>query len=227
LLHQPGGIKAIIKDANNDKMPDVWVLMGQGNEGIFLFLNKGNNLFEQTQVLRFPAIYGSSSFELNDFNKDGYTDILYTCGDNADITPIFKPYHGVYIFLNNGSNHFSPTYFYPLYGCYKAMAADFDNDNDLDIATISYFADFVNQPASGFVYFENIGDLDFTPYMIPGTSKGRWVTMDIGDMDEDGNTDIVLGNFAAPLRDTIDLDLWTQSPAILALRNRGKNSKGD
>ena len=29
---------------------------------------------------------GSSYFELDDFNGDGFKDILYTCGDNADYT---------------------------------------------------------------------------------------------------------------------------------------------
>ena len=135
----------------------------QGEEGIFLFTNKGNGVFEQQQVLRFPSIYGSTYFEFADFNKDGLKDIVYTCGDNADYSVVLKPYHGVYIFLNEGNNHFKQKYFFPINGCYKAMARDFDQDGDLDIATIAFFADFSSQPEEGFVYLENEGNFEFDP----------------------------------------------------------------
>ena len=134
----PGSIKAYIRDVNHDGLPDIWVLFAQGEEGIFLFTNKGHGKFEQEEVLRFQPIFGSSYFELADFNKDGYPDIVYTCGDNADYSPVLKPYHGVYIFMNDGSNHFKQQYFFPMYGCFKAIARDFDGDGDLDIAAISF-----------------------------------------------------------------------------------------
>ena len=40
------------------------------------------------ELLRFQPVYGSSYFEFADFNKDGHKDILYTCGDNADFSPM-------------------------------------------------------------------------------------------------------------------------------------------
>ena len=121
-----------------------------------LYTNLGGGKFKEERKLQFPPIYGSSYFELTDFIKDGFPDIIYTCGDNADYSTILKPYHGVYIFLNDGKNNFKQKYFYPINGCYKAIVRDFDNDGDLDIATISYFPDFENQPEEGFIYFENI-----------------------------------------------------------------------
>ncbi len=130
-----GAVKAYVQDYNHDGLPDIWALFAQGEEGVFLFTNKGDSSFEQEEVLRFPPSYGSSYFELADFNKDGYPDILYTCGDNADYSPVLKPYHGVYIFLNDKKNRFKQQYFFPINGCYKAIATDFDNDGDLDIAT--------------------------------------------------------------------------------------------
>ena len=62
-------------------------------------INKGNGQFEEKRVLRFPPMYGSSFFELVDFNKDGFQDFIYTCGDNADYSQVLKPYHGIYIYL--------------------------------------------------------------------------------------------------------------------------------
>ncbi|MDE3182190.1 MAG: VCBS repeat-containing protein [Bacteroidota bacterium] len=222
LRNVPGAIKAYVQDYNHDGLPDLWVLFAQGDEGVFLFTNKGNGNFDQEQVLRFPPSYGSSYFELDDFNKDGYPDILYTCGDNADFSAILKPYHGVYIFMNDKKNHFTQKYFYPINGCYKAIARDYDGDGDLDIATISFFADYEKQPEEGFVYLENTGNFNFIPYSLKGTQVGRWITMDAGDIDGDGKTDLILGNFSikpSMMKHIID---WKLSPPFIVLKNIGK-----
>ena len=216
----PGAIKAYIQDYNKDGLPDIWVLFTQGVEGIFLFTNKGEGLFDQKEVLRFPPMYGSSYFELADFNKDGHPDILYTAGDNADYSTVLKPYHGVYIFMNDGSNHFEQKYFYPVNGCYKAIAADFDNDGDLDIATIAFFADYIHQPEEGFIYFENTGNLKFKPFTVPGTEVGRWITMDAGDINNDGIIDLVLGNFASAPGFTKGKNDWKKGPLFMVLKKR-------
>jgi hypothetical protein len=218
----PGAIRVYVNDYNHDGRPDLWVLFAQGDEGIFLFTNEGNGQFTQQTLLRFPPCYGSSYFELADFNKDGYPDILYTCGDNADFSPVLKPYHGIYIYLNDGHNHFTQRYFFPMNGCYKAIARDFDGDGDLDIAAISFFPDFTHQPEEGFVYLENRGDYDFRPYSLPAAEQGKWLTMDVGDVDGDGKPDIVLGNFSlhSPVtRAGVD---FKKGPPFLVLKNRSK-----
>jgi hypothetical protein len=218
----PGAIKAYITDYNHDGLPDLWVMFAQAEEGIFLFTNKGKGQFSGEEVLRFPPVYGSSYFELADLNRDGYPDIVYTCGDNADFSMVLKPYHGVYIFLNDGRNHFRQSFFYPINGCYKAVARDFDGDGDLDLATIAFFADYKHQPEEGFVYLENQGNGEFVPYSIPGTEVGRWLTMDAADLDGDGRMDIVLGNFSflAPVTKAgVD---FKKGPPFLVLRNTGR-----
>lgn len=222
LRNVPGAIKAYIDDYNHDGLPDIWVLFAQGDEGIFLYTNKGNGNFDEQRILRFPPSYGSSYFELDDFNKDGYPDIVYTCGDNADFSPVLKPYHGVYIFMNDGTNHFTQKFFFPINGCYKAIARDYDGDGDLDIATISFFADYMKQPGEGFVYLKNMGDFNFQPYTIPEADEGRWLTMDAGDIDGDGKTDLILGNFSiGPVMMKHRVD-WKQSPPFMILKNTGK-----
>jgi hypothetical protein len=218
----PGAIRVYVNDYNHDGRPDLWVLFAQGDEGIFLFTNEGNGRFTQQALLRFPPCYGSSYFELVDFNKDGYPDILYTCGDNADFSPVLKPYHGIYIYLNDGHNHFTQRYFFPMNGCYKAVARDFDGDGDLDIAAISFFPDFSHQPEEGFVYLENKGNYDFRPYSLPAAERGKWLTMDVGDVDGDGRPDIVLGNFSLYSKATPAGVDFTKGPPFLVLKNRSK-----
>ncbi len=145
---------------------DIIALMTQADERITLYINHGDFNFSPVTLLRFPAVYGSSYFEINDFNKDGFFDILYTNGDNFDFSTILKPYHGVRLFLNDGHQQFKESWFYPMYGASWAMARDFDQDGDLDIAAIAFFPDFKSNPEQGFIYFEN-RDGKFFPFTTP------------------------------------------------------------
>ncbi len=222
LMPLPGAIRAYANDYNHDGLPDIWALFAQGEEGVFLFTNKGSGNFAAKELLRFPPSNGSSYFELADFNNDGNPDIVYTCGDNADFSPILKPYHGIYIYMNDGTNHFDEKFFFSINGCYKAIARDFDNDGDLDIATISFFADYEHEPEESFIYLENKGNFDFYPYSFPDAKLGRWLTMDAGDIDGDGSIDIILGNFSQGGTITKSTVNWRQSPPFIVLKNTGK-----
>lgn len=218
----PGAIHAVTGDFNNDGWPDIMALFAYADEGIWLFLNDHKGGFQSRNLLRFPPVYGSTSFQVVDWNKDGKPDILYTAGDNADYSMILKPYHGVYIYLNKGDFTYEQKYFYPINGCTKAIAADFDNDGDLDIATIAFFADLQYQPAEKFIWFEQTKDLQFTPRAIKNLGKeGRWICMDVGDFDEDGAPDIVLGNYSRGfiIQDNFKPDWNTGQPIVLLKNN--------
>lgn len=223
LMNKPGAITAIIQDYNKDGYNDIFVLMAQGDEGVFYYENKGNGTFTEKRLLSFLPLNGSQYLELVDFNNDGFDDIVYVCGDNADKTPILKDYHGIYIFLNDGKLNFKQSYFYHLNGAYKAMSRDYDLDGDLDIAAISFFPDYGNYPEESFVYLENKGNMTFDAYSFPESTNGRWIVMDAADMDNDGDIDIVLGSFVYFLAqdDTTGLSKkWlTESPSIILLEN--------
>ncbi|QHW00703.1 FG-GAP repeat domain-containing protein [Spirosoma endbachense] len=223
LREKPGAITAIIKDANNDGLMDIYVLMAQGDEGVFLYENQGSGKFLEKRLLTFLPLNGSQHIELADFNKDGFDDIVYVCGDNADKTPILKNYHGIYIFLNDRKSNFKQSYFYQLNGAYKAMVRDYDLDGDLDIAAISFFPDYLRYPEESFIYLNNKGNLKFDDYSFPEASRGRWVVMDAGDMDADGDIDLVLGSFVyfIPEGDTTGLGKkWLSTgPSVIVLEN--------
>jgi hypothetical protein len=188
-----GTIKTIVQDMNGDGRPDIVALTGQGREGVWIYYNQGGGQFQAQYVLSFPSVYGSLDLELADINQDGHMDLLYANGDNADRSPILKPYHGVRIFLNDGHNQFSQAYFFPLHGAMKVMARDFDLDGDLDIAATAFFPDYSRRPHLGFIYLRQDGPLVFTPHATAATDTGRWMLMDTYDADRDGDLDIVLG----------------------------------
>ena len=54
---------------------------------------------------------------------------------------------------------------------------------------------------------KNKGDFEFIDYSVPESTRGRWIVMDAGDIDADGDVDLVLGSFVYFLAkgDTIGL----------------------
>ncbi|MBL7835948.1 MAG: VCBS repeat-containing protein [Bacteroidetes bacterium] len=224
LWQKPGAVKTYVKDMNKDGLPDIVALFAQADEGIDIYYNKGKNQFERNRVLSFPPGYGSSAFHLIDFDQDGDDDIIYTGGDNADFKNIPRPYHGIYMFKNDGKNQFEQSFFYYLNGAYDARLIDFDQDGDLDLAAISFFPDFAKQIDDGFVYLENQGNFQFTPNTFDGVENGRWILMDTKDYDQDGDEDIVLGSLVMQIaQDNGLVDRWINAgiPFVI-LENRLK-----
>jgi hypothetical protein len=223
LIDRPGAVHAEVLDANADGRPDIFVMMAQAREGIHLLLNEGRGRFALTPLVEQPPTWGFASFELADFNRDGRIDLLAVNGDNGDWSLPVKPYHGLRIYLNDGANHFTEKFSYPLPGAYRALARDFDGDGDLDIAAIAFYPDFTAAPES-FVYLENIGELKFVPRTLPEATAGRWLTMDAGDLDGDGDIDLALGSFVRgpktqPVPRAIETHWRTNGAAVLLLEN--------
>jgi hypothetical protein len=217
---QTGAVQAVAGDFNHDGWTDLMVLFGLGDEGIWMFLNDHKGGFTAKNLLHFPPVYGSTSFQLVDMDHDGQPDLVYTCGFNFQDSRIMKPYHGVYIFKNMGNWNFKQKWFFPINGCTKAIAADFDGDGDMDIATSAYFADLKNDPAESFIYFEQVSPFVFKPHALPISKYGRWYTMETGDYNNDGKTDIVLGNFSAGYVIQPDLKpFWNKNLSFILLEN--------
>ncbi|HEY4324687.1 MAG TPA: VCBS repeat-containing protein [Mucilaginibacter sp.] len=223
IVKRPGAVQAIASDFNNDGWQDVMILFGSGDEGLWLFSNDHNGGFTAKNLLRFPPVYGSTSFQLADIDHDGKLDLVYTCGYNYRDSRILKPYHGLYIFKNMGDWNFKEQWFYPINGCSKAIAADFDGDGDLDIATIAFFADLKNNPSEGCIYFEQVKPFDFKPHTVPVSKYGRWMTMTVADYNNDGKPDIILGNYSGGFAFQQGLTpFWNKKLPLIVLENHFK-----
>ncbi|MEA1785333.1 VCBS repeat-containing protein [Arenibacter sp. GZD96] len=224
LLKQPGVIRVVPSDMDKDGKDDLVVLTSQGNESITILYQKENLQFAMQQAIRFSPVYGSSWFELADYNGDGHMDIITVNGDNADKSYVHKPYHGMRIHLNDGQNNFQETYFYPLNGATRVVARDFDKDGDIDFGLLSTFPDYDAKPELSFVYLENKmpQHYHFQPYTFTDAALGRWFLMDAADVDGDGDEDIVLSSFTyafTPVPKKLS-DVWKESDIdILWLEN--------
>jgi FG-GAP-like repeat len=218
----PGAIGTKVADFNRDGKPDIAAMMAQGDEGIFFYYNEGKGKFREERVLQFPPSYGSDFFDLIDVNKDGCLDIITNNGDNGDYSVILKAYHGIRIFLNDGHNKFKEKVFLPVYGVQKTIAKDFDNDGDIDLASIAFFPDYINHADESFIYWENKGDFTFNRSTFSTATDGRWMTMDANDIDGDGDIDIVLGNAFFSLGNLPPAlkEKWKQRPlSLMVLEN--------
>jgi hypothetical protein len=222
LMEKAGPIRCAIHDFNEDGLPDLGLLAAQEIEAFMIYFGDGKGGFRAETVFQRHPAFGHNYFELADFDGDGRADLLVVNGDNGEYESSLKAYHGLRIYRNLGGGRFEEAWFFPLNGATKAVARDFDQDGDLDIAAISFYPDYVSAPRESFVFLENRGGMDYAPRTFPQCIAGRWVVMDAGDLDGDGDEDIVLGSYIrgptstpAFLRET-----WEKSgPSVVILEN--------
>jgi hypothetical protein len=192
---QAGARNVVIRDFTGEGLPDLMVLTAQAREGVTLFINKGKGEFIEKPLLQFDSVFGSNYMEIADMNKDGYVDIIVSNGDNADYSFSKKAFHGIHIYLNDGRNNFKETYFFPAYGASKTLARDFDQDGDLDLAMIAFFAENDKGTNEGFLYLQNQGNMRFNVSNLGVPAGAHYMVMDAGDLDKDGDIDLLLGNY--------------------------------
>ena len=66
------------------------------------------------------------------------------------------------------------------------------------------------------------GLFDYQPYSFNNSDRGKWIVFDFGDLDNDGDDDIVLGSFPFTLNFAGEryLDDWSEkAPSIIYLEN--------
>ena len=208
-----GAIHALPADLNHDGKMDFVALLAQEHESVIAYINKGAGdfAFEQKVIYAAPhPNWGSSGIRLVDLDKDGDLDVLLTHGDTFD-DGIVKPYHGIQWLENTGSYPYVEHTIAQIVGVHRAEAGDVDGDGDLDIVACALLArgsDVDQETLPALVWLEQTRPGTFVRHTIE-MGNPRHATLDLGDIDNDGDVDIVVGNFAIDKAAIAWVDVWT------------------
>jgi hypothetical protein len=69
------------------------------------------------------------------------------------------------------------------------------------------------------LFFENQGQMQFKASTFSTSEQGKWLVMDIGDLDGDQKPDIVLGSFFKPGLGQGKVGDSNLAPAVVWLKN--------
>ena len=195
LVPLPGAYKSFYADFNQDGRKEIIALFSQAKEGIYKIDPLSESRSKFNILLPFPVVYGASDMDTADINNDGYTDLLVAFGDNADFSNELKNYHGLRIYLNDKNGSFNEAYHFPFYGATQVKAVDFSTDGKMDIALSAFFPD---KKENSIIFLKNVAEgseLQFKTFITKEAEKGRWLIMEKGDFDQDGDDDLVLGSY--------------------------------
>jgi hypothetical protein len=212
-----GSIHVPVADLNKDGRPDVVSLLAQEHETVVAYLNtstgtggtgKGAAFKTETIYAAPHPNWGSSGIELVDLDTDGDLDVLMTHGDTFDDF-ILKPYHGLLWLENRGTFPFTPHPLATLPGAQRAQTADLDGDGDLDIVATAMVAGSgdLEPTLPSIVWLEQVRARVFERRTLE-VGAPHHATLDIADVDGDGDPDLAVGWCA--LVKPVDgfLDLW-------------------
>ena len=176
-----GASKSIIVDLDKDGFKDIVALFAQGDERVIWFKNNGNLGFEEKTLLRFHPLYGCLDFQLQDIDEDGREDIILVNGDNADYSPIFKPYHGLRVFHQKENFKFEEKVFVHINGASKLLPLG--NKKSL-FGVLSLYPDLYQRPWETLQFISIDSSFKVNRFYQSSLTGNNWV---IAHMDNQGN----------------------------------------
>ncbi|MFV7234409.1 VCBS repeat-containing protein [Flavobacterium sp. ZB4R12] len=180
---------AVIGDFNNDKINDLYVASGGGENASNLqdrlYLNK-NNQFLKTTLPKLTQ--NASAVKTFDYDKDGDLDIFVA---NNSVNNRFGSMPDCYL-LNNNKGTFTiaeSKTFSKIGMVTDAVFTDFNKDGKTDLIVVGEWMKptfFANKNGK----FTNV-----TETIFPEKSNGLWQSVIPFDIDHDGDADYLVGNW--------------------------------
>jgi hypothetical protein len=204
-----GAIHVPVIDLDHDGRLDFVGLISQHHETVVAFLGEGRSAPLARTIFAAPHPgWGASGIELSDLDRDGDVDVLITNGDMFDEF-LLKPYHGITWLENRGSFPFVERPLAALSGVHRAQAGDLDGDGDLDVVACTLIPGMARygKPLPSLVWLEQVAPGRFERHTLE--IGGYHASLDVGDVDADGDLDIVTGTFQADGQPTTTVvDVW-------------------
>lgn len=216
-----GSLGVNLADIDGDGRMDIVAMITQQYEEVVAYLNRGASRFEPVVLFKGPnPDFGLMWAHTRDLDGDGDIDVLFVNGDVLDTSQL-QPHHGVRWVENLGKMQFKLHELGALPGAAKVATGDLDGDGDLDIVASAYIP-FPNKRVRNKMQYESL-------IWFEQTSKGQFerhsletITADhaalaVGDVDGDGDVDIVAGNMllAGSLQDgTKDWMVWYENRRV-------------
>ncbi|MBD2392876.1 VCBS repeat-containing protein [Cyanobacterium aponinum FACHB-4101] len=167
-----GGARAVDGgDLNGDGIKDV---VAGGTEGLFWYRNNGSGN-SWTGYSLSGSSYQPQDLKLADIDNDNDLDIIIAA-DN-----------GVYYWRNLGSGSFTGPTQVVNFKVAQLAVADIDKDGDNDLI-------FGNNSSNASLYwYSNSGSGIFAPFVIDSSGLNNITAVGVGDLNNDGFTDITIG----------------------------------
>ncbi|MEM6806684.1 MAG: VCBS repeat-containing protein, partial [Bacteroidota bacterium] len=218
-------------DADNDGDQDLYV-GSAGNQFYLdnpalkdrLYLNDGKGNFRKaTDAL--PDFFAQSScVKAADFDQDGDLDLFV---GNRSLPVSYGIFPDSYLLINDGEGKFTLAGkeiidLEKLGMITDAVWTDYDKDEDLDLVVIgewmpiTIFENEGGKLGKRIPQFENDWGPDFSPF-------GWWSSMEVADLDGDGDEDWVVGNFGM----NSNLQPSREEPIRLYINDFDKNLSKD
>jgi len=196
-------------DVNGDSLTDVAI--HDSDSTLTWFMNTGGGNFIGSHVLSVTN-FNVDRAAVADLDADGDADaVLVLDNPNANYNN-----SELAVFINNGSGFTKTQQFaIPGYLSYRGVplvAADVDNDGDIDVATsLSAYASPNDPPGSVIICLNNGSGTLAAPVKIDNDTPEYPDGMTAGDFNNDGKTDLCVGHSQTSTTGTINAGIYLYS----------------